>query len=85
MFIRVIYLISVVCRQLGFDDAIRAYSGGFFGGVNASIPIWLDEVQCSSADHYLSECRHNGWGNNDCTHSENAGVACTGSSKLQYI
>ena len=78
------HLISVVCRQLGFGDALRAYTGGYFGGVDTSIPIHLDEVQCSASDHYLSECRHNGWGNNDCSHTEDAGVACTGSSKLTH-
>ena len=82
MYITCFCLVSVVCRQLGYGDAIRAYTGGFFGGVDTSIPIWLDEVQCSAADHYLSECRHNGWGNNDCRHSEDAGVGCTGSSNL---
>ena len=74
--------ISVVCRQLGFGDALRAYTGSYFGGVDTSIPIHLDEVQCSASDHYVSECRHNGWGNNDCRHTEDAGVACTKSSKL---
>ena len=74
--------ISVVCRQLGFGDALRAYTGSYFGGVDTSIPIHLDEVQCSASDHYVSECRHNGWGNNDCRHTEDAGVACTGSSRL---
>lgn len=76
------YPLSVVCRQLGFGDAIRAYTRSFFGGVDTRIPIWLDEVQCSASDNYVSECRHNGWRNNDCSHSEDAGVACTGSSEL---
>ena len=74
---------SVACRQLGYGEAIRTYTGGYFGGVDTSIPIWLDEVQCSSADHYVSECRHNGWGNNDCRHTEDAGVSCTGSGKVE--
>ena len=68
----------MVCHQLGFGDAIRAYTNGYFGGGSSSMPIWLDEVSCTSTDRYLSECNHNGWGDEDCTHSEDAGVACAG-------
>ncbi|XP_065913726.1 neurotrypsin-like isoform X2 [Dysidea avara] len=65
---------NVVCYQLGFGSALRAYT---YGG-SSSIPIWLDEVQCTTRDRYLSECHHNGWGNENCGHSEDAGVVCNG-------
>ena len=68
---------SVVCSQLGFGDAIRAYTNAYFGMGNSSMPIWLDGVQCGSTNRYLSECTHNGWGVHDCVHSEDAGVACS--------
>ena len=71
-------LLSVVCNQLGFGDAVRVYSNGYYGRGGPSMPIWLDEVQCTTGERYLSECSHNGWGNNSCTHSEDAGVVCTG-------
>ena len=68
---------SVVCHQLGIGTAVKAYTNGYFGSGSSSMPIWLDEVQCTTGDRNLSECSHNGWGNNDCSHSEDAGVACT--------
>ena len=40
--------------------------------------FWLDDVQCSTEDRYLSECGHNGWRNTRCSHVEDAGVNCTG-------
>ena len=68
---------SVVCNQLGFGNAVRAYTFGFRSG-SSSLPIWLDGVRCTTTDRQLFECIHNGFGNEDCTHSEDAGVACIG-------
>ena len=42
-------------------------------------PILLDEVSCdSSTDILLLLCDHNGLGNHDCRHLEDAGVTCYG-------
>jgi len=71
-----------VCHQLGFGDAVRAYTSSYFGSGNSSMPIWLDNVHCTTGDCYLSECSHNGWGDEDCKHSEDAGVACTDTGLL---
>jgi len=68
---------SVVCQELGYGGAIRAYTDSFFGSGSSSMPIWLDEVRCTTRDRNLSECGHAGWGITDCFHSEDAGVACT--------
>ena len=64
---------SVVCGQLGLGIAIRA---DYFVSRNSSMPIWLDEVWCTTGDRYLSECSHNGWRQHDCSHSGDAGVVC---------
>ena len=66
----------VVCRQLGFQDAVVAYQNSpqYFG--EGSGRIWLDDVHCRGYESSLSSCRHNGWGRHDCGHHEDAGVRC---------
>ena len=65
----------VVCRQLGFGDAIGAYSNAFFGE-GLGKPIWLDDVTCSGFESQLETCHSPGFGFHDCQHSEDAGVRC---------
>ncbi|XP_030832965.1 deleted in malignant brain tumors 1 protein-like [Strongylocentrotus purpuratus] len=65
----------VVCRQLGYSgDVGVAQSGGTYG--RGSDPIFLDEVTCTGYETRLKYCSHQGWGNEDCDHSEDAGVQC---------
>ncbi|KAJ8042164.1 Deleted in malignant brain tumors 1 protein [Holothuria leucospilota] len=66
----------VVCLQLGFSDAIARYGNAFFG--QGSGEIWMDNVECNGQESSLSDCTHNGFGNHNCGHSEDAGVACVG-------
>ncbi|CAH1246669.1 PRSS12 [Branchiostoma lanceolatum] len=65
---------EVVCRALGFFGAQEAYDDSHFGA--GSDPIWLDDVTCSGIETNLPKCQHRGWGIVDCSHSEEAGVAC---------
>ena len=66
----------VICRQLGFPVAIRKSSRAEFGqGVD---PIWLDNVQCTGNEQSVAQCFHNGWGDHNCRHTEDAGVVCAG-------
>ena len=47
-----------------------------FGRASSSLPTWLDEVDCSGDEERLSDCSGKMWGDEDCGHSEDAGVIC---------
>ena len=42
------------------------------------MPTWMDGVSCVGTESRLSECPFNGWGNEDCSHDEDAMVDCWG-------
>ncbi len=63
----------VVCRELGYKYAVRALDDVHPGDGQ----IWLDEVKCDGTEQSLSSCSHNGWGNQNCGHNEDAGVECS--------
>ena len=66
----------VVCRQLGYPDAVAAplfarYSQG-------SGPIWLNNVQCFGNESDIFACVHDGISNHNCKHDEDASAECSG-------
>ncbi|XP_009977276.1 PREDICTED: scavenger receptor cysteine-rich type 1 protein M160-like, partial [Tauraco erythrolophus] len=67
---------EVVCKQLNCGSAVGAPQYGHFGP--GSGPIWMDEVDCKGSESTLSDCTHEGWGEQDCYHIEDAGVMCSG-------
>ena len=69
---------QVVCRELGFGQAVVATTDAFYG--QGSGIIWLDEVDCSGTEFTIGNCLHNGWGFEDCDHYEDAGVKCSASN-----
>ncbi|XP_028415972.1 scavenger receptor cysteine-rich domain superfamily protein-like [Dendronephthya gigantea] len=71
----------VVCRQLGYQDAVRALWGGQVP--NGSGRIWLDKVECKGFEQNLISCSHRGWGEHDCRHSEDAGVECISAADIK--
>jgi hypothetical protein len=67
---------NVVCRELGFVHGAESFKT--FGGGTGN--IWLDDVQCTGAESSVAACSHNGFGSNDCGHSEDVGVTCSSSA-----
>ena len=67
----------MVCRQLGkpADGAKATYSAHFGEGLG---PVWLYDVSCVGPEGNLAECSHEGWGNHNCGHAQDAGVICAG-------
>jgi len=58
-------LFRYVGRQIGNN-----YGAG-------SGPIWLDYVQCAGTENDITECPHNSWGINKCSHSEDVSMSCS--------
>ena len=65
---------GVVCRQLGFEDAVEAPREARFG--EGAGPIWMDDVVCTGAEVRLAGCRRVAWERHNCRHSEDASAVC---------
>lgn len=72
---------DVACQQLGFPLASRYGMVGSFRYSQGYGTVWLDDLHCTSSDLMLSTCSHNGFGNEDCSHSEDVALSC-GSSRV---
>ena len=73
----------VVCRELGYPDAVSAPRYARFG--QGSGRIWLDDVSCSGNESSIVDCRHRGWGVENCGHSEDASVICSSEYNLNNL
>ncbi|XP_063969555.1 deleted in malignant brain tumors 1 protein-like [Lytechinus pictus] len=65
---------TVVCRQLGFDEALAALPNAKFG--EGSGEIFLDEVRCNGTETNIKNCKHKGIRVHNCIHKEDASVIC---------
>ena len=72
----------VVCRQLGYGSAVGALEFAAFG--EGSGPIWYSNVLCSGNESNLTQCS-NATAENNCAHSEDAGVICTSKSNCFLV
>ena len=75
---------NVVCRQLGYEYAVRNIPG-YAQSSHGSGKIWLDDVGCTGKERNLSSCSHRGWGIHDCTHRDDAGVQCSSAGDVTII
>ncbi|KAL8625952.1 hypothetical protein ACOMHN_012544 [Nucella lapillus] len=68
---------AVICFMLGYSKVgARALRSTSTYGPGTG-PIWVDNVGCTGSESSLAQCRTNGWGVNDCSHTEDAGVICS--------
>ncbi len=70
----------VVCHELGYKYGVRALPGSDVP--SGSGRIWLDEVSCFGTERNLRSCSHEGWGIENCGHSEDAGVECSSTGNV---
>lgn len=65
---------SVVCKHLGFSNAITTSNKSFVPGSNI---VWMRNVECSGSELSVSSCGHNGLNQGNCS-DESASVCCQG-------
>ena len=80
------YFAKMLMNGCSFDlfylhsTAGEAVGGATFGA--GSGPIFLDDVHCTSTESSLLNCSSNPIGSTDCTHSQDAGVICEGTTSM---
>ena len=60
-----------------FIDVTTVQSRNFFGASPASLPIWLDDVNCRGTELRLADCAARAIGTHNCNHNEDVGVRCS--------
>ncbi|XP_028830124.1 lysyl oxidase homolog 2A [Denticeps clupeoides] len=70
-----IYAAHVVCRELGYLEAVAWHPSSKYGRGEGK--IWLDNVHCTGREESLAQCPTNGFGVSDCRHTEDVGVVCS--------
>ncbi|XP_060564027.1 deleted in malignant brain tumors 1 protein-like [Ruditapes philippinarum] len=66
---------TVVCKMLNYQSTNpRVFAEAHFGG--GTLPILLDNVQCTGSETSLNQCLKRIWGTHDCSHNEDVGISC---------
>ncbi|KAM8826053.1 scavenger receptor cysteine-rich type 1 protein M130-like isoform 1-T2 [Synchiropus picturatus] len=66
---------QVACREMNCGIPLEVKFGAYFG--QGQDQVWMDDVQCSGQEKFLSDCTHRSFGMHDCDHHEDAGVVCS--------
>eukprot|EP00062_Callorhinchus_milii_P026090 gi/632987796/ref/XP_007882754.1/ PREDICTED: deleted in malignant brain tumors 1 protein-like isoform X4 [Callorhinchus milii] len=74
---------SVVCRLLNCGEATSATGNAAFG--QGTGPVWLSDVRCNGAEAALDQCPAKPYGNNNCSHSQDASVTCSGPVPVRLV
>ncbi|XP_017540650.1 scavenger receptor cysteine-rich type 1 protein M130-like [Pygocentrus nattereri] len=69
---------SVLCGQLKCGSAVAVLGSDWFG--EGSGQIWADVFDCQGNETHLSKCPISSWSRAACSHKQDAGVICSGSS-----
>ncbi|XP_036419203.1 LOW QUALITY PROTEIN: scavenger receptor cysteine-rich type 1 protein M130-like, partial [Colossoma macropomum] len=69
---------SVLCGQLKCGSAVAVLGSDWFG--EGSGQIWADVFNCQGNETHLSKCPISSWSRTACSHKQDAGVICSGSS-----
>ncbi|XP_059495199.1 putative DMBT1-like protein [Stegostoma tigrinum] len=74
---------DVVCRVLNCGTAQSAQTGAFYGEGTGN--IWIHGVKCLGTEPTLDQCSASPQGMKNCTHSQDAGVTCTGPVPVRLV
>ena len=71
---------NVVCRGLGYGTALAATTRAWFG--RGCGDIHMAHVQCNGSESSLLNCGYGPGGESTCFHYQDAGVICSGKTKI---
>ncbi|XP_058864878.1 scavenger receptor cysteine-rich type 1 protein M130-like isoform X1 [Acipenser ruthenus] len=67
---------TVLCKQLNCGYAVSVLGQAWFG--QGSGDVRADIFDCDGSETHISNCSISAWGRGACTHSNDAGVNCSG-------
>ncbi|XP_049340536.1 deleted in malignant brain tumors 1 protein-like isoform X11 [Astyanax mexicanus] len=73
---------SVLCAQLKCGSSVAVLGSDWFG--EGSGRIWADVFDCQGNETHLLKCPISSWSRTACSHEQDAGVICSGSSLASH-